>query len=617
MMMEKISSRICRFLDKCDRSSSRDRKGCMKKLKIFGCFSFLVLAGSASGQDVSAALKILDGWHQDAPKSQERKLQFVLWSPSDREPPANYQERLPRIMEHIREFYGREMERLGFGRRTINLPYDDQGKMVIHLSKGEFPTDHYEGGSGQEVRKDCLKTLAAAGIDGERETIVMFCNLANWDEDALRFTHKSPYYAGGNHQRGNAWQLDSPELDTVNLAKKEPMIFDGQYGHISLGKHNSIFIGGVAHELGHALGLPHCRERPEEALLGEALMGSGNRSYGDELRGEGKGSFLTLAHGLRLASHPMFSGSTKGMNFPVNATLNDLAITAEGKSIVVKGRVEGNPPVYAVVAYFDPAGGSDYDARTASAVPGEDGSFSLSCDDLPPGRAGELRIFPLHVNGGTMGGMSFTPFSYAYGVMPDGTPDLSTIETKQALKEVIQALSERDLDAAKKAAAGLEGEAAAIARILLDDPPKVDPASGTPGAELSLSSCQPTTARVGWGGPQLNRLPVPPFLLEAGGELFERGIYAHAPSTYQYALGGKWTSLKGKVAVSSGKPGTVQFEIRGDDQVLWRSETVRDGSVIPFSVKVTDVNELTLNVHPTNDGMSSDWGLWLDPVLER
>ena len=39
---------------------------------------------------------------------------------------------------------------------------------------------------------------------------------------------------------------------------------DGEYGRISMGKHNSIFIGGVAHELGHALSLPHNKERPDE-----------------------------------------------------------------------------------------------------------------------------------------------------------------------------------------------------------------------------------------------------------------------------------------------------------------------------------------------------------------
>lgn len=105
------------------------------------------------------------------------------------------------------------------------------------------------------------------------------------------------------------------------------MLRDGQYGRISLGKYNSIFVGGVCHELGHALGLPHNMERPDEQkAFGTALMGSGNRTYGDNLRDEGRGSFLTLGEGLRLAAHPLFTHSEKGIGLPANARLENLQV---------------------------------------------------------------------------------------------------------------------------------------------------------------------------------------------------------------------------------------------------------------------------------------------------
>lgn len=369
---------------------------------------------SEESDQAAAACRILDAWHADQPEPGQRHLHMVCWTPADREFPANYQARLTRIMRHIQDFYAGEMQRLGFGNRTIGLQLDDKRQLILHLVRGLHNTDHYSGPSGSEIRKECLPVLQAAGIDVESETILIMCNLATWDEENLKFTHDSPYYASGSFRSGTAWQLDSPELDATNLSLKEPMIHDGQYGRISLGKHNSIFIGGIAHELGHALGLPHCEARPDEAVRGTALMGSGNRSYGDELRGEGRGSFLTLAHALRLASHPQFSGSVKGLKTDATAAIDQLSITAEGKAITVTGVVSGSPPVYAVVAYFDPDGGSDYDATTASAVPDASGRFTLRSDALTAGKQGELRLFPLHVNGSAAGQMSQTSFRYSY-----------------------------------------------------------------------------------------------------------------------------------------------------------------------------------------------------------
>ena len=394
-------------------------------------------------RQVSAALEILNAWNADQAEPTPRYLHLVCWTPSDREFPAEYQTRLTRIMKHIQDFYAKEMQRHGLGRRSIQLQSvsdKEDSLLKLHTVTGLQPTAHYNVQSGGEIRKECLPVLKKVGIDAEKETVLIICNLAKWDPEKRVFSHKSPYYAGGSYRSGTGWQLDSPELDTLNLKKQQPMIRDGQYGRISLGKHNSIFIGGIAHELGHAIGLPHCAARPDEKIYGTALMGSGNRTYGDELRGEGRGSFLTLAHALRLASHPQFSGSTKGMNQRSQAEIDDLSITTQGKAIQITGTVSGSPPVYAVVAYFDPAGGGDYNATTATAVPDEEGKFLISSEALTAGKSGELRLFPLHVNGSAAGQMSRTRFRFPYQVAADGTPDLSTMEAKKELQSFLEAL---------------------------------------------------------------------------------------------------------------------------------------------------------------------------------
>lgn len=288
----------------------------------------------------------METWQKQNPEKAERKAHIVYWTPSDREPAARYRERLSPIMEHIRGFYLSEMKRLGFGSRTFSLDVEVDGLVKIHVIKGKFPYSHYKAESGGEIRKECVPLLKEQGIDVESETIVLFCNMSNWDAEARKISQNSPYYASGTNRRGFAWQVDSPILELPSLGKTGNFVKDGQYGDISIGRYNSIFIGGIAHELGHALGLPHCREcAAEREAFGTALMGSGNRTYGEDLRKEGKGSFLTLAHGLRLASHPLFCGSIKGWESKPRAKPSELSADVEGKNIVLSGKVISEVPV--------------------------------------------------------------------------------------------------------------------------------------------------------------------------------------------------------------------------------------------------------------------------------
>ena len=252
--------------------------------------------------------------------------------------------------------------------------------------------------------------------------------MSNWDPEKRTISQNSPYYAGGTHRNGTAWQVDSPILDLEFLTEKGPNVHDGQYGHISIGRYNSIFIGGVCHELGHALGLPHNNERADErAAFGTALMGSGNRTYGEQLRGESKGSFLTLAHGLRLASHPMFSGSVKGMNLaaPPGPTTSPFGRRARASSspagsppIPTRRPSMQSSPTWIRRAAATTTPPRPPPCRTRTAIP-------LDCQALAPGKSAELRVVYLQANGVASGFLSATPYKYPYTVAADGTADIS------------------------------------------------------------------------------------------------------------------------------------------------------------------------------------------------
>ncbi|WP_343225943.1 NPCBM/NEW2 domain-containing protein [Luteolibacter marinus] len=574
---------------------------------------------------VPQARAILDAWQAKDPEAVQKKLHIVYWTPSDREPSPRYAERLGAILENIRDFYSKEMRRLGFGPRTIRLDYGDDGKMKVHLVKGRQPYSHYEVQSGGEIRNECLTTLRAAGIDPERETIVIFCNMSNWDPAKRTISQNSPYYASGSNRQGTAWQVDSPILDLDSLAAKEPRVKDGQYGDISIGRYNSIFIGGVCHELGHALSLPHNKQRPDEQeAFGTALMGSGNRSYGEDLRGEGKGSFLTLAHGLRLASHPIFCGSGKGIDLPANAVVDEVKIHNLGQSFTLSGRVTANPPAYAVIGYMDPEGGGDYDATTCTAIPDGEGRFTLEANALAAGKAGVLRLVVCQANGAANSFASATSrIIYPYKVAKNGHVDLSAVQAQLELVPLINALdgSADEVGAAlsKIESGGADPVVLETARVLAESARfQAGPAPAQAEGELChLPDAAMKSSRVGYGRFTPNRLPEG-MLFICESKLFPRGLYAHARSSHVWDLGGKWQSLSGHAGFPDvRRGGSCVFVVLADGKELWRSPKTEPGSLRPFKVDVSGVQSLELRVEDAGDGISSDWGCWFDPQLRR
>ena len=582
----------------------------------------MVVAGgeAAATEELAAARARLDAYHASDPQPVQRRLHVVCWRARDREFAADYRDRLDRILTHIQGFYASEMQRHGLGPRSIQLDRDPAGRLVIYEVTGESGFADYGVTDGQRIRRECLPVLRAAGINPEQETVMIFTNLADWDPRTKRFRHKSPYYAGGNHLAGTAWQLDSAELDTSNLSLQTPLIQDGQYGRISLGKHNSIFIGGIAHELGHALGLPHCREGQDEAAKGTALMGAGNRTYGDELRGEGQGTFLTAAHALRLASHPQFSGFGTGMREDPAGRFVDLSATtvADGRRFVVRGRVLAAIPVYALVAYLDPEGGGDYDARTAVAIPNDAGEFELHCTRLVAGRPATLRIVACHANG------AITQIQQAYRVAREGTVDLSSMQLAFELEPFVAAVREgprvaaRARDALPPDSRSREVAANVLAAISGQRERRAAAEVERDCQQLPLSWLQPREARVGWLKPAYDHLPRADPLLRIGERVFSTGLYAHAPALHRYDLTeAGWARLQGSCGLASSRGGSVVFVMRGDGRELYRSPRITSGMVADFNIDLRGVASLELLTEDAGDGNAADWAVWGDPLLYR
>ena len=573
--------------------------------------------GGEIRNDIGAARQILEAWEDEDEQPGQRLLHIIAWRCRDRDYPEGYRDRLQGMMFHIQDFYRNEMLRHGLGNRSFNLDTRPDGELVIHEVVGESDWQDYQKSDGERIKKDCVPVLRQKGILLHQETVMIFTNLGEWNSEKKTFAHKSPYYAGGDWRRGVAWQVDSEELDVANLVKAVPVITDGEYGRISLGKHNSIFIGGIAHELGHALGLPHCRGNGDEIADGTALMGSGNRTYFEELRNEGGGTFLSRAHALRLASHPQFSNSIKDFENTGQTTFDDLTVvlSEDEQSFCVNGRIHGWPPVYGLVCYLDPDGRRDYDATTLTVFPDRQDRFDVLCKDLEAGKSANMKIVACHANGAA------TKLQLPFAVAENGIVNIVVMECLFELEDFAKVLAAQGVKAAKQfvpqnesisryAKAVLAGRAKNRKTIR---PDSVDKATLT----LLLSHAEPQHASVGWLNPSYDNLPRKNPWLESAGKLYETGIYAHAPSTHHYVLDREWQRLRGECGLPSQQSGSVVFVIHSDAQEVFRSPVVRPGRTVSYDIDLTGVNEIILSTEDAGDGKSGDWGIWLSPELFR
>ncbi len=593
------------------------------------------IAPIPDSEQVARALKILDAYDGVRAGKPPKLLYVIYFTPSDREPAANYQQRLTGILENIQTFYRNGMERAGFGPEAFPLERDAQGKLVIHLVKGREPESDYQKPDGEKILGECVPTLNAAGIFPERETVLIFCNLADWNEQTKTFSHHSPYYGMWTQTNGLCFAVDSAILNVNDFLLREPVLSDDEYGKMPLGKFTTVFIGGIAHELGHAFALPHCGERWDQKPLGVSLMGAGNHFYHDELRGEDKGAFLTLASAMRLAARPLFSGADKGMMEAGSLQICDLMLTTNVTSSDLKGRrgalrlegtATGTPSLYGVVAYFNSSiSDGGYFSPTATSVPDAQGRFALEVSDLAPCDNGDLRVEFCHVNG------AVSVRHLGFSVDAEGHVDITQWQTRQALEPLAEAVAGNQQGQAKEALQALEDSqvpelAKEIGRKLaakINPAPKPKPADVPPAvSKLALGDAQPDSAAVGWLSPAANRVPLDQGmnspLLDCN-RLYATGLFAHAPSKYVFDLGGKWNKLSGFAGLHTLQQpyGSVIFVIKADGREVFHSAVIKGATHAKYDLDVTGVKQLELIVDLAADNNHNDWGLWLDPTLSR
>jgi hypothetical protein len=547
-------------------------------------------------------------------------VRIAYFVPSDREPLRDHRERLDRVMTEVQRFYRDGMTAAGFGPKTFALERDGQGGLTVHMVQGTHPMATYGRNASAAVRQEVKAALAKQEIAMDRNTWVIFQVLLRWDGD--KATEIGPYVGGGSHLTGTAWVYDDERLDPQLLASK---VAGGYYSRpCSLGEFNSHYIGGVAHELGHAFGLPHDCQTNQDRSRGLSLMGGGNHTYGRELRGEGAGTFLSPASAMLLAFSRPFAGEVERAAERPDCSWNDFDAQLAQAKLVLSGAVAPKPSAFGIIAFNDWAKiPNDYDAVSWTCKVAEDGRFRLEVGELRPGHS-QLRLWICHTNGAT------SRFAFDYEVDATGKPNLDIFRYRLPLEEVVAAYRRRDRARVESLAAALKQRFPDVQEIqkkaahlqALLNPGRPRPWLEVPATDgwIGISHAQFRTATVGWGRPLRDEVlgegPGECFL-QAGGQFFERGLFAHAPARHELALEGKGIRFRTAYGLQDGHDGSVIFVVRGDGRELFRSPLVKDHHLRKADVDVAGVQMLELCVEDGGDGATNDWGVWISPEVSQ
>jgi len=546
--------------------------------------------------------------------SADRPLKCVYFVPKDCMPCPNRAERLFRVMTCVQDFYRREMDRNGLGPISFGLEEDGPGKLKLYEVYAPSNQEDYGRDSAWVVRDVIAEELAKQGIDVNKEVIVVFQLGLRWEGE--KAVEVGPFAGSGATTNGIAWCYDDPMLDSDKLSSKEPGGY--YYGPCSIGKFNSHYIGGIAHELGHALTLPHdCELSTELATFGNALMGSGNHTFGQELRGEGKGSFLTYSEALRLSVVPAINGK-KPEQRPVDVKLTELKGSRVSKNVIrFSGKIEADVPVLGLIFYNDlDSRGSDYDAKTWTVKPDRDGAFQIELTEVEP-EPSEIRVCAVRDVD------TILLFKAPYN--PNGEAgEFDSIEYAFQVPKAAAAYAARDSRALRKLAKGdlarwsdlktlCEELAASI-----EFPEKIQTPTDVKASisSFDLSNAAFTTQKVGWAS-LTRRSFFDGSLLSVGGKVYSSGLCAHAPSELRCNLGKKWKTFRFGYGMQSSGRGAVVFVVYGDGKELFRSSRIDDNALRTDSVDVSNVRTLKLVVEDGENGNYGDHSVWIEPILLR
>jgi len=331
-------------------------------------------------------------------------LNVVYFVPTDNPALPDYERRLSEILLAGQKFYGDEMQRNGYGNKTFGLLKNStQTRVKIITIQGKLTKNSYTSSTYGNIIDEVNAYFAANPTASTGAHTLIICPDNGID---------NPFFGVGK----NCLAKDYAEFDIKYLGTTT-------YNFTK-------YYGGLMHELGHGLNLPHNHARESAvATLGTALMGSGNTTLGKTP------TFLTEADCAILNTNQIFQKQSSITYYgPVTAGIKKMYAyySAAKDAIIASGKFDSSVPVSNVTYYVDPnvnnegvGVNKDYNAVTwRSNVIGTDSFYvELPLSELNStykNNPAELKVKLIHQNG------NITNTTYNFNIL-NGIPDINIL----------------------------------------------------------------------------------------------------------------------------------------------------------------------------------------------
>jgi len=268
--------------------------------------------------------------------NQPRNLNLIYFVPNDLDTLPSYEKRLSELMLWTQNYFKNEMNRNGYGYKTFGLFKDSViNRVKIITIRGTLPKTSYPYTNGASAVQSEINAYFSTHPD-EKTSDHTLVIIPRYSFKTDGTPSGGPFYGLGKW----CFALDYEGLDITNLGKSD-----------ADGNRFSVWFGGLVHELGHGLNLPHnCQKVSENATLGMALMWAGNGTLGKSP------TFLTAADCAILNVNQIFNNNTATYYGAVTAGISRIHAdySSTKNAIVVSGKFTTNTPINSVLYYNDP-----------------------------------------------------------------------------------------------------------------------------------------------------------------------------------------------------------------------------------------------------------------------